>query len=186
MSMPFGSTVRLQIDNPDRSSLILSPTEVVVNVEKQIVEEQDFEKITPFLLLPPNTDLMQGTASLPPVTVRLHGSVTDITELKAGTVPFRVFLDLSDVNDVGPWSRKVLVAGLPNGVEIVKIEPDTIHDILLKRREVVPPKAVTEGDAENSETGKKTEKEKAAETEKKVETEKKTEAPPAEPNKMPE
>ena len=198
MSMPFGSTVRLQIDNPDRMSLTITPSEVMVNVEKQVTEEQDFEKIVPFLLLPPNTDLMQGTAALPSVTVRLHGSVTDIMELKAGTVPFRVFLDLSDVNDVGPWSRKVLVAGLPNGVDVVKIEPDTIHDILLKRREVVPQKPVAEGDADTSESGrndetdkkedmqKKVEAEKKIEAEKKVEAEKKAEMPAAEPKKLPE
>ena len=158
LSMPFGSTVRLQIDNPDRTCLTITPAEVVVNVEKQTMEEQDFEKITPFLLLPPNTDLMQGTAALPSVTVRLHGSVKDITELKAGTSPFRVFLDLSDVGDVGPWTRKVLVAGLPNGVEIVKVEPETIHDILLKRREVPPSKPVATVDADDADKEKEDKK----------------------------
>lgn len=176
LSMPFGSTVRLQIDNPDRTCLTISPTEVVVTVEKQTMEEQDFDKLTPFLLLPPNTDLMQGTANLPPVTVRLHGSVKDISELRAGTAPLRVFLDLSDVSDVGPWTRKVLVAGLPNGVEIVKVEPDTIHDILLKRREVIPAKPETESAAEDAESEKKEEAEKAN---------KEKEVPAVEPNETP-
>jgi YbbR domain-containing protein len=140
LSMPFGSTIRLQVDNPDRSSLTITPQEVSVNVEKQIMEEQDIEKLTPHLLLPPNTDLALGTVSLPNVTVRLHGSVNDMAELKSANTPIRVFLDLTDVTDVGPWSRKVMVGGLPNGVEVVKIDPDVIHDIVLTRRETTTTK----------------------------------------------
>ena len=150
LSMPFGSTIRLQVDNPDRSSLTITPQEVSVSVEKQIMEEQDIEKLTPHLLLPPNTDLSLGAVNLPNVTVRLHGSVKDMAELKAANTPIRVFLDLSDVNDVGPWSRKVLVGGLPNGVEVVKIDPDVIHDIMLTKRETAakPPVAEEEPAAE--------------------------------------
>ena len=150
LSMPFGSTIRLQVDNPDRSSLTITPQEVSVSVEKQIMEEQDIEKLTPHLLLPPNTDLSLGAVNLPNVTVRLHGSVKDMAELKAANTPIRVFLDLSDVNDVGPWSRKVLVGGLPNGVEVVKIDPDVIHDIMLTKRETAakPPAAEEEPAAE--------------------------------------
>ena len=140
LSMPFGSTIRLQVDNPDRSSLTITPQEVSVNVEKQIMEEQDIEKLTPHLLLPPNTDLALGAVSLPNVTVRLHGSVNDMAELKSVNSPIRVFLDLSDVTDVGPWSRKVMVGGLPNGVEVVKVDPDVIHDIVLTRRETTATK----------------------------------------------
>ena len=140
LSMPFGSTIRLQVDNPDRSSLTITPQEVSVSVEKQIMEEQDIEKLTPHLLLPPNTDLELGAVSLPNVTVRLHGSVNDMAELKSVNSPIRVFLDLSDVNDVGPWSRKVMVGGLPNGVEVVKVDPDIIHDIVLTRRETAAAK----------------------------------------------
>ena len=140
LSMPFGSTIRLQVDNPDRSSLTITPQEVSVSVEKQIMEEQDIEKLTPHLLLPPNTDLELGAVSLPNVTVRLHGSVNDMAELKSVNSPIRVFLDLSDVNDVGPWSRKVMVGGLPNGVEVVKVDPDVIHDIVLTRRETAAAK----------------------------------------------
>ncbi len=151
LSMPFGSTIRLQVDNPDRSSLTITPQEVSVSVEKQIMEEQDIEKLTPHLLLPPNTDLALGAVSLPNVTVRLHGSVNDMAELKSVNSPIRVFLDLSDVNDVGPWSRKVMVGGLPNGVEVVKVDPDVIHDIVLTRRETAtakPPAAEAEPAAE--------------------------------------
>ncbi len=151
LSMPFGSTIRLQVDNPDRSSLTITPQEVSVSVEKQIMEEQDIEKLTPHLLLPPNTDLALGAVSLPNVTVRLHGSVNDMAELKSVNSPIRVFLDLSDVNDVGPWSRKVMVGGLPNGVEVVKVDPDVIHDIVLTRRETTaakPPAAEAEPAAE--------------------------------------
>ena len=147
LSMPFGSTIRLQVDNPDRSSLTITPQEVSVSVEKQIMEEQDIEKLTPHLLLPPNTDLALGAVSLPNVTVRLHGSVNDMAELKSVNSPIRVFLDLSDVTDVGPWSRKVMVGGLPNGVEVVKVDPDVIHDIVLTRRETTtakPPAAEAE------------------------------------------
>ena len=140
LSMPFGSTIRLQVDNPDRSSLTITPQEVSVNVEKQIMEEQDIEKLTPHLLLPPNTDLALGAVSLPNVTVRLHGSVNDMAELKSANSPIRVFLDLTDVTDVGPWSRKVMVGGLPNGVEVVKVDPDVIHDIVLTRRETTATK----------------------------------------------
>ena len=140
LSMPFGSTIRLQVDNPDRSSLTITPQEVSVNVEKQIMEEQDIEKLTPHLLLPPNTDLALGAVSLPNVTVRLHGSVNDMAELKSANSPIRVFLDLTDVTDVGPWSRKVMVGGLPNGVEVVKVDPDVIHDIVLTRRETTTTK----------------------------------------------
>ena len=140
LSMPFGSTIRLQVDNPDRSSLTITPQEVSVSVEKQIMEEQDIEKLTPHLLLPPNTDLALGAVSLPNVTVRLHGSVNDMAELKSVNSPIRVFLDLSDVTDVGPWSRKVMVGGLPNGVEVVKVDPDIIHDIVLTRRETAAAK----------------------------------------------
>ena len=140
LSMPFGSTIRLQVDNPDRSSLTITPQEVSVNVEKQIMEEQDIEKLTPHLLLPPNTDLALGAVSLPNVTVRLHGSVNDMAELKSANSPIRVFLDLTDVTDVGPWSRKVMVGGLPNGVEVVKVDPDVIHDIVLTRRETTTAK----------------------------------------------
>ena len=140
LSMPFGSTIRLQVDNPDRSSLTITPQEVSVSVEKQIMEEQDIEKLTPHLLLPPNTDLALGAVSLPNVTVRLHGSVNDMAELKSVNSPIRVFLDLSDVTDVGPWSRKVMVGGLPNGVEVVKVDPDVIHDIVLTRRETAAAK----------------------------------------------
>ncbi len=141
LSMPFGSSIRLQVVNPDRSSLTITPQEVSVNVEKQIMEEQDIEKLTPHLLLPPNTDLSLGGVNLPNVTVRLHGSVNDVAELKSANSPIRVFLDLTDVNDVGPWSRKVMVGGLPNGVEIVKIDPDVIHDIVLTRRETATVKS---------------------------------------------
>ncbi len=151
LSMPFGSTIRLQVDNPDRSSLTITPQEVSVSVEKQIMEEQDIEKLTPHLLLPPNTDLALGAVNLPNVTVRLHGSVNDMAELKAVNSPIRVFLDLSDVTDVGPWSRKVMVGGLPNGVEVVKIDPEVIHDIVLTRRETAtakPPVAEAEPAAE--------------------------------------
>ncbi len=151
LSMPFGSTIRLQVDNPDRSSLTITPQEVSVSVEKQIMEEQDIEKLTPHLLLPPNTDLALGAVSLPNVTVRLHGSVNDMAELKSVNSPIRVFLDLSDVTDVGPWSRKVMVGGLPNGVEVVKVDPDVIHDIVLTRRETTtakPPAAEAEPAAE--------------------------------------
>ena len=151
LSMPFGSTIRLQVDNPDRSSLTITPQEVSVSVEKQIMEEQDIEKLTPHLLLPPNTDLALGAVSLPNVTVRLHGSVNDMAELKSVNSPIRVFLDLSDVTDVGPWSRKVMVGGLPNGVEVVKVDPDVIHDIVLTRRETAtakPPAAEAEPAAE--------------------------------------
>ncbi len=147
LSMPFGSTIRLQVDNPDRSSLTITPQEVSVNVEKQIMEEQDIEKLTPHLLLPPNTDLALGAVSLPNVTVRLHGSVNDMAELKSANSPIRVFLDLTDVTDVGPWSRKVMVGGLPNGVEVVKVDPDVIHDIVLTRRETTATKpAVAEAE----------------------------------------
>ena len=146
LTMPFGSTIRLQVDNPDRSCLTISPPEVSVSVEKQIMEEQDFEKLTPHLLLPPNTDLAIGSVNLPNVTVRLHGSVNDMAELKAVNSPLRVFLDLSDVNDVGPWSRKVLVGGLPNGVEVVKVDPDVIHDIMLTRREITASKPASEAE----------------------------------------
>ena len=152
LSMPFGSTIRLQVDNPDRSSLTITPQEVSVSVEKQIMEEQDIEKLTPHLLLPPNTDLALGTVNLPNVTVRLHGSVNDMAELKSVNSPIRVFLDLSDVTDVGPWSRKVMVGGLPNGVEVVKVDPDVIHDIVLTRRETAaakPPAAEAEPAAED-------------------------------------
>ncbi len=147
LSMPFGSTIRLQVDNPDRSSLTITPQEVSVSVEKQIMEEQDFEKLTAHLLLPPNTDLALGSVSLPNVTVRLHGSVNDMAELKSANSPIRVFLDLTDVTDVGPWSRKVMVGGLPNGVEVVKVDPDVIHDIVLTRRETAAAKpAASEAD----------------------------------------
>ena len=157
LSMPFGSTIRLQVDNPDRSSLTITPQEVSVSVEKQIMEEQDIEKLTPHLLLPPNTDLALGAVSLPNVTVRLHGSVNDMAELKSVNSPIRVFQDLSDENDVGPWSRKVMVGGLPNGVEVVKVDPDVIHDIVLTRRETAAAKqpaaeaepAAEEGKAED-------------------------------------
>ena len=155
LSMPFGSTIRLQVDNPDRSSLTITPQEVSVSVEKQIMEEQDIEKLTPHLLLPPNTDLALGAVSLPNVTVRLHGSVNDMAELKSVNSPIRVFLDLSDVTDVGPWSRKVMVGGLPNGVEVVKVDPDVIHDIVLTRRETTtakPPAAEAEPAAEEGKT----------------------------------
>ena len=154
LSMPFGSTIHLQVDNPDRSCLTITPSEVSVSVEKQIMEEQDFEKLTPHLLLPPNTDLVLGTVSLPNVTVRLHGSVTDMAELKAVNSPLRVFLDLSDINDIGPWSRKVMVGGLPNGVEVVKVDPDVIHDILLTRRELPDVKPTTTETEPTEEDGK--------------------------------
>ena len=157
LSMPFGSTVRLQVDNPDHSSLTITPQEVSVSVEKQIMEEHDFEKLTPHLLLPPNTDLALGAVSLPNVTVRLHGSVNDMAELKAVNSPLRVFLDLSDVNDVGPWSRKVLVGGLPNGVEVVKVDPDVIHDIVLTKRETAAKPAADEAEPV-AEDGKATSK----------------------------
>ncbi len=157
LSMPFGSTVRLQVDNPDHSSLTITPQEVSVSVEKQIMEEHDFEKLTPHLLLPPNTDLALGAVSLPNVTVRLHGSVNDMAELKAVNSPLRVFLDLSDVNDVGPWSRKVLVGGLPNGVEVVKVDPDVIHDIVLTKRETAVKPAADEAEPV-AEDGKATSK----------------------------
>ena len=151
LSMPFGSTVRLQVDNPDHSSLTITPQEVSVSVEKQIMEEHDFEKLTPHLLLPPNTDLAL-------VTVRLHGSVNDMAELKAVNSPLRVFLDLSDVNDVGPWSRKVLVGGLPNGVEVVKVDPDVIHDIVLTKRETAAAKPAADEAEPVAEDGKATSK----------------------------
>ena len=154
LSMPFGSTIRLQVDNPDRSILTITPQEVSVSVEKQIMEEQDIEKLTPHLLLPPNTDLALGTVSLPNVTVRLHGSVNDMAELKAANSPIRVFLDLSDVNDVGPWSRKVMVGGLPNGVEVVKVDPDVIHDIVLTRRETAAAKPSAAEEEPAAEDGK--------------------------------
>lgn len=158
LSMPFGSTVRLQVDNPDHSSLTITPQEVSVSVEKQIMEEHDFEKLTPHLLLPPNTDLALGAVSLPNVTVRLHGSVNDMAELKAVNSPLRVFLDLSDVNDVGPWSRKVLVGGLPNGVEVVKVDPDVIHDIVLTKRETAAAKPAADEAEPVAEDGKATSK----------------------------
>ena len=158
LSMPFGSTVRLQVDNPDHSSLTITPQEVSVSVEKQIMEEHDFEKLTPHLLLPPNTDLALGAVSLPNVTVRLHGSVNDMSELKAVNSPLRVFLDLSDVNDVGPWSRKVLVGGLPNGVEVVKVDPDVIHDIVLTKRETAAAKPAADEAEPVAEDGKATSK----------------------------
>ncbi len=157
LSMPFGSTIRLQVNNPDPSCLTITPQEVSISVEKQIMEEQDFEKLTPHLLLPPNTDLALGAVNLPNVTVRLHGSVNDMAELKSVNSPIRVFLDLSDVNDVGPWSRKVMVGGLPNGVEVVKVDPDVIHDIMLTRREMAAAKPSATETEPVAEEGKATE-----------------------------
>ena len=158
LSMPFGSTIRLQVDNPDRSSLTITPSEVSVSVEKQIMEEQDLEKLTPHLLLPPNTDLALGSVNLPNVTVRLHGSVNDMAELKSANSPIRVFLDLTDVTDVGPWSRKVMVGGLPNGVEVVKVDPDVIHDIILTRHETAAAKPSADEAEPVAEDGKATSK----------------------------
>lgn len=130
------SDIVLRIVNPDPRNVTLNPASISFQLDRQRLGERSYEQI-PFLLLPRNSDLVLVNSELPTVRVRLRGSEWDLEELGKPTSTLRAYLDMTEVVEAGDYREiEVRVCGLPkSGVDVVSIDPDKIHDIVLRRRE---------------------------------------------------